>query len=167
MPSLLARLLPPFWKETLFLRGFSAFKIPLLFYVRPSVLALDENRAVLRIKLRRRTRNHVGAMYLAALVAGADVSSALMAMHQVRLAGEDVVPIFSDIQGKFFKRAEGDVHFTCTQGALVAQMVQDVLASDERVTRQITVVVTVPDKYGDEPVAEFVMGLSLKKKRRP
>jgi len=28
-------------------------------------------------------------------------------------------------------------------------------------------VVTVPDKYGDEPVAEFVMGLSLKKKRRP
>jgi len=161
--SLLQGLLPTHWKETLFLRGYSAWKIPMLFFVRPSVLALDAEKAVVGVKLRRRTKNHVGAMYLAALIAGADVASALMAMHQVRLAGEDVVPIFSEVHGNFFKRAEGNVHFTCTEGSLVAEMVREVLETGERVTRNIRVMVTVPDTSGDEPVAEIVMGLSLKK----
>lgn len=159
-------LLPAFWKETMMLWGFSAFKIPMLFSTRPNVMALDKEKAVVRIKLRRRTKNHVGTMYLAAMVAGADLASALMAMSQVRDAGEEVIPIFSEVSAQFFKRAEGDVLFTCTEGELVADMVREVLETRQRVTRNIPIVCTVPDKLGDEPVAEIVMGLSLKLKKR-
>ena len=34
----------------------------------------------------------------------------------------------------------------------------------ERVTIPVDVVATVPKRYGDEPVARFTLGLSLKKK---
>ena len=164
-PGLFARLLPPYFKETWLLRGFAAIKIPLLFYLRPNVVALDAERAVLRIKLRRRSRNHMGSMYLAALTAGADVASALMALQQVRAAGAEVVPIFSDMRAEFYKRADGDVLFTCTEGETVRDMVAEVLRGEGRVGRSIKVTVTVPDKYGEEPVATFVMGLSLKLKK--
>jgi hypothetical protein len=37
-------------------------------------------------------------------------------------------------------------------------------ASGERVTLPVAVTATVPDKYGDEPVARFTLGLSVKRK---
>jgi hypothetical protein len=35
----------------------------------------------------------------------------------------------------------------------------------QRVTLPVEVVATVPDRYGDEPVARFTMGLSVKERR--
>ena len=38
-----------------------------------------------------------------------------------------------------------------------------VLVNGERVSLPVEVVATVPRKYGDEPVARFTLGLSLKR----
>jgi len=35
----------------------------------------------------------------------------------------------------------------------------------QRVTLPVEVVATVPSRYGDEPVARFTMGLSLKQRK--
>lgn len=151
------------WKETLMVWAFAFVKIPMLWIVRPRIVALDAEQTRIRVKLKRRTRNHVGAMYLAAMVAGADIASALIAMHQLRLAGVAVTPIFKDVRAEFFKRAERNVDFVCTQGAEIASMVRELLDTGERVTRDIKVYAYVTGE--SEPVAEFVMGLSLKKKK--
>ncbi|HLV40710.1 MAG TPA: hypothetical protein VKY37_00395, partial [Brumimicrobium sp.] len=39
------------------------FKIPMIAFVRPKLMLLDENKSQVRIKLKRRTKNHLKSMY--------------------------------------------------------------------------------------------------------
>ncbi len=147
---------------TAFLRHFGFTQVPMLYYCRPSVLFLDDDRIVLKIPLMRRTRNHLGSMYFGALSVGADAAGGLMAMHAIRKSKRNVSLIFKDAAAQFLKRADGDVLFTCTQGKALAALVQAAIESAERVEMPVEVVATVPDKHGDEPVARFTLTISLK-----
>ena len=77
---LIERLLPETLKHTIYLRYFGLTKIPLLFYARPSVIVKTDHRVVIKIPLNRRTRNHQGSMYFAALAMGADCAVGLLAV---------------------------------------------------------------------------------------
>jgi acyl-coenzyme A thioesterase PaaI-like protein len=149
---------------TLFVRYYGFMKIPLLYFVRPSVLELNNEKVVIKIPLRRRTRNHLKSMYFGALAIGADAAGGLIAMKLIRESGQQVSLIFKYLNADFLKRAEGDVYFTCTRGREIAGLVKSALDSEERVEMPIEVIATIPDLLGDEPVAKFTLGLSLKKK---
>lgn len=151
-------------QATLFVRYFGIMKIPLLFYVRPSVLELNNEKVIIKIPLRRRTRNHLKSMYFGALAIGADVAGGLIAMNLIRESRQPVSLIFKYLNADFLKRVESDVYFTCIQGREIAGLVQSALNSEERVEMPVEVIATVPDLLGDEPVAKFILGLSLKKK---
>lgn len=102
--------------ETTRLRLWALTKIPLLFFLRPSVVEASALRTVIRIPLSRRSRNHLGSMYFGALCAGADLAGALTAMRRIDASGRRISLIFKDVKAQFFKRAEGDVFFTCEDG---------------------------------------------------
>lgn len=70
-------------RETLSLRWFGLTKIPVLFYFGVSVTEITKERMVVRIPLRRRTKNHLGSMYFGALCAGADCAAGAFAMHLI------------------------------------------------------------------------------------
>ena len=148
--------------ETTKLRLWTLSKIPLLFFLRPSVVEAGEGRTVIRIPLSRRSRNHLGSMYFGALCAGADLAGALTAMRRIDASGRRISLIFKDVKAQFFKRAEGDVLFSCEDGDAVAGLVRRAVESGEREELPVRIVATVPDKLGPEPVAEFVLTLSLK-----
>jgi acyl-coenzyme A thioesterase PaaI-like protein len=150
-------------RESLSLRLFGLTKIPLLFYVGVSVVEISPERMVVRIPLRRRTKNHLGSMYFGALCIGADVAPGAYAMYLIRRQPTPISMVFKDFQAEFLKRAEGDVHFTCDQGKEIAELVAQAAASEERVERQLDVIATVPS-LSEEPVARFRLTLSLKKR---
>jgi acyl-coenzyme A thioesterase PaaI-like protein len=150
-------------RETLSLRWFSLTKIPLLFYVGVSVAEISHDRMVVKIPLRRRTGNHLGSMYFGVLSAGADCAVGVFAMYLIRQQSENISLVFKDFEAQFIKRAEGDVHFFCSQGKEIAELVAQAAASGERVEKQFEVVATVPS-LSDEPVARFKLTLSLKKR---
>jgi len=66
-------------KETAILSLLSLAKIPSVLFLAPRVIELDDEGCAIRIPLTWRTRNHVGAMYMGALCAGADVAAGLNA----------------------------------------------------------------------------------------
>lgn len=150
--------------ETLALRWFGLTKIPLLFYVGISVTELSPERMVVRIPLRRRTKNHLGSMYFGVLCAGADCAAGAFAMHLIKQQPRHISLVFKDFSAEFLKRAEGDVNFSCDQGKEIAELVALAAASDERVERQLDVVATVPS-LSDEVVARFKLTLSLKRRK--
>jgi acyl-coenzyme A thioesterase PaaI-like protein len=150
--------------ETLKLRLWTLSRVPLLFFLRPSVVEANSERCVVRIPLTRRSRNHLGSMYFGALCAGADVAGGLLALRRIEESGRKVSLIFKDVQARFAKRAEGDALFTCEDGRAIEELVARALASGEREERTVRVIVTVPEKLGDEPVAEFLLTLSLKRR---
>lgn len=148
--------------ETALVRMF-ALRVPMLLFVGPRVLELDDEGCAVEIPLGFRTRNHVGSMYFGALCAGADVAGALNALREARHGYPGVVPLFKDLKVDFLKRADGDVLFRCREGRRIAEAVRQAHQSLERVTFPVEVVATVPKKYGDEPVARFTLGLSVKR----
>jgi acyl-coenzyme A thioesterase PaaI-like protein len=160
MPTALER-----FKQTLGMRLFGWLKIPLLASVRPSVVELSETRCVVRIPLRRRTRNHLGSMYFGALAIGADCAGGLLAMDQIKRSGGKVSLVFKSFQASFLKRPESDVYFICEAGQPIRDQVRRALATEDRVTEPMAIQAAVRLADGTfEPVAEFILELSLKRK---
>ncbi|HEY6136589.1 MAG TPA: DUF4442 domain-containing protein [Thermoanaerobaculia bacterium] len=152
-------------KETLAVRAWALRNVFLLYLVKPSILEVNENRCEIRIPLNWRTRRRdIGAMYLGTLCMGADVASGLIAFHLMRTRRLRVSFIFKDLRAEFLKRAEGDVHFACEEGANIVALVDRAMQSGERQETTVNVIARVPKKLGDEPVARFAMTLSVKRR---
>jgi acyl-coenzyme A thioesterase PaaI-like protein len=157
--------LPETMRDTVLLRTFGFLKIPMLFYISPTVVESSDEKCVVKIPLNRRTQNHLHSMYFGALAAGADCAGGLIAMRTIeQQAKGKVALIFKDFHADFLKRAEGDVHFTCTQGAEIRELVKKAIETGERQNLPVHLTATVPSKLGAEPVAQFTLTLSLKKK---
>ena len=153
------------FKETLGLRMFGWLKIPLLASVRPSVVELSDTRCVIKVPLRRWSKNHLGSMYFGALAIGADCAGGLLAMDQIKRSGGQVSLVFKSFQASFLKRPESDVYFICEDGTAIRDQVRRALESEERITGPMSIQAAVKLPDGSfEPVAEFTLELSLKRK---
>lgn len=157
----LARLIPENIRNTVYLRYFGLTRIPLLFYVRPTVIEKTPRRVVIKIPLNRRTRNHQHSMYFAALAMGADVAVGLLAVELIGRQKKNISFIFKDFKAEFYRRATADVYFSCDQGDAITALVQRAVTGQDRVEMPLEAVATVPDE-NDEPVASFRLTLSLK-----
>ena len=152
-------------KPTTMVRLWSLRNVFLLWLIRPSVLELSEHRCVVRVPLNWRTRRRdIHAMYLGTLCMGADVAAGLISFKLVMDRKLNVSFVFKDIRAEFLKRADGDVVFTNNDGPMIQAMVARAMESGERQESTVHVVATIPEKYGEEPVAKFELTLSLKKR---
>lgn len=152
-------------KPTTMVRLWSLRNVFLLWLISPKILELTENRCVVRVPLNWRTRRRdIRAMYLGTLCMGADVAAGLISFKLVMDRKLNVSFVFKDIRGEFLKRADGDVVFTNDDGPLIQELVRRATETGERQEATVHVNATVPEKYGDEPVAKFELTLSLKKR---
>ncbi|HEX9406172.1 MAG TPA: DUF4442 domain-containing protein [Thermoanaerobaculia bacterium] len=154
------------WRETLWVRGWALRNVYLLWFVRPSILELNDERCEIVIPLNWRTRRRdIHAMYLGVLVMGADVAGGLIAFNLITRTKRSVSFLFKDVKGEFFKRAEDDVHFVCEEGSAIRDLVGRAMATGERQETTVHVTATVPAKLGSEPVARFELTLSVKRRQ--
>ena len=145
------------------LRLFGLTKIPLIYFCHPRVISISEDSLEVKIKLGRRTRNHLNSMYFGVLSVGADVTGGFLAMKYIRASQSNISLIFKDFHADFLKRAEGDVHFKCTDGFAIRELVQKSEKSGKRENMPVHISATVPS-HSVEPVAKFILTLSIKKK---
>ncbi|MCF6238401.1 MAG: DUF4442 domain-containing protein [Candidatus Marinimicrobia bacterium] len=155
------------WKKTWAVWYFGFTKIPLILYVRPKVQILNSEQCIIHIPLKRRTRNHLNSLYFGSLAIGADLASGLLAMELIATSNRRISLVFKDLQADFLKRVDADACFTCQDGAKVSSLIQKVLETGERHHETLKVLVTAPEKYGAEVLAEFSLTLSLKVKEEP
>ena len=142
---------------------FGLMRIPLIFFCRPKVVSISDTRLEVKIKLKRRTKNHLNSMYFGVLSVGADVTGGFLAMKLIRESQSRISLIFKDFQAEFLKRAEGDVHFICEDGLAIRDLVQLTEQTEARQNLQVHIIATVPS-ISNETVAKFILTLSLKKK---
>ncbi|MDZ4662453.1 MAG: DUF4442 domain-containing protein [Pseudomonadota bacterium] len=150
--------------ETLQLKAFGLAKIPLLFLVGPKVLELNHDRCAIKIPLNRLTRNHLGSMYFGALAIGADCAAGMLGMKYIRDSEREISLIFKDFQADFLKRAHEDVIFSCDEGPAIRELVEAALTKGERVHAPIHITAWSSAQPNDEPIAKFVLTMSLKVK---
>lgn len=139
----------------------SRFKIPMIGYVRPKLLLLNDTDVEVKIRLRRRSKNHLNSMYFGALAIGADVAAGIHTFYFSEKLGLKVSFAFKGMHAEFIKRAESDIVFKCNQGDVIKQAI---LKSDtEKVRVNETVIVNAVD-VNKEIVAKFEMIVSVKVK---
>lgn len=145
------------WK--LFLLG--AVKIPLINFCRPRLIEMNDTTVKVKIKLRRRTKNHLKSMYFGALAVGADVAAGIHAFYFAEKSGKKVSFAFKGVKAEFLKRAESDITFVSTEGELVQKAFDSSADSGERVNQPINVIAYNTQQ---EEVATFEMIVSVKVK---
>lgn len=153
-------------KNTAFVRIFAFLKIPLLWWVQPTMIEMSTDRTILKIPLTRRTKNHLNSMYFGALGIGAEVAIAAIAVKTIADSKKPVDFLFKDFTGKFLKRADGDVHFICDQGQGVKALIEKAIASGEREEGTFQSYAIVPKKDPNEKVGEFTLTLSCKLRQK-
>ncbi|WP_205679230.1 DUF4442 domain-containing protein [Brumimicrobium aurantiacum] len=137
------------------------FKIPMIAYVRPKLMLLDNDNSQVRIKLNRRTKNHLKSMYFGSLAVGADIAAGLHAFYFAEQSGVKVSFAFKAVKADFLKRATSDVYFNSSEGQLVKQAFDEAMSTKERVNKWIKVEAKNTD---GEIVAVFDMEISVKVK---
>jgi NAD(P)H-flavin reductase len=161
MDSLLTR-----FKQTAFVRLYTFWKIPLIWWIRPTILEMGQARTIIKIALGRRTKNHLNSMYFGALAIGAELVIAAKAVQAISENKKRVDFVFKDFKGQFLKRAEGHVHFICDQGAEVEALIKKTIQSGEREEMLFTSYAVVPSKDPNEKIASFELTLSVKYKKK-
>lgn len=151
-----------FTRFKFFLWYFGHFKVPMIGYVKPRIITLDESQIVVRIPLKRRTRNHLNSMYFGTLAVGADIAGGLHGFYHAQLAQCNVSLAFKSFQAQFKKRPESDVYFVCAMGNDVKAMIEQSKASGERVNQPIEIKAYTHYLTQPEEVADFTLELSLK-----
>lgn len=149
-------------KMNLFVRLFTFLKLPLLNWIKPSILELNDEMAILKVPLCRRTKNHLGTMYFGALSMGGEGVVATTAVDEIRKSGARIDFVFKEFHAQFLKRAEGDVHFICEEPRQVRELIKKSISSKERETQEFRSYAIVPSKSPTEIVAEFRVSLSVK-----
>lgn len=144
-------------KRQLFLLGL--FKIPMVGFVRPKLIALNDQEAIVEIKLRRRTKNHLNSMYFGALAVGADLAAGLHTFYFADAVKGKLSFAFKAMHAEFYKRAESAVYFESRDAALIQAAISESVEFGERVNRVVDVLAYDAQR---ELVASFKMTVSIK-----
>jgi acyl-coenzyme A thioesterase PaaI-like protein len=146
-------------KWMLFLLGFA--KIPIIGFVKPKLITLNDEEASVKIRLRRRSKNHLKSMYFGALAVGADVAAGLHAFYFAEKMGKKVSFAFKGMNAEFLMRAESDITFISEDGAKVSDAMNRSLELGERINEPISV---LAKNSKNEIVATFEMIVSVRVK---
>lgn len=136
--------------------------IPLIGFCSPKIRHISNDSMTVSIPHGWRTKNHLGSIYFGALAIGADLAGAFLVFSKAKTRGVNANFAFKDVQGEFLKRPEAEVWFTSNDGALIDQMIDESLASGQRINKTVTVTVTCPSLHNDEVMARFNLTLSIK-----
>ena len=134
-------------------------------FVRPKLVSIDDEKAVFKIKLRRRTKNHLGSMYFGVLAIGADLAGGFHAFYLNNKMEKKISLVFKNFEADFLKRPDSDVYFVSGEGNKVQEMIDKTISTEERVTESISISAYTNYLEDPEKIAEFKLGLSLKYKQ--
>lgn len=150
-------------KLTAVINAYSVLQIPLLGFITPKVVSLTEDHSEVRVRLDRRTRNHLGAMYFGALNMGAELSVALMAVRTISQSGKHIDFLFKDYSAQFLKRADGHVNFICPEADRVKKLIERAAETNERLEGKFSGYAVVKGK-SEEPVMKYTITLSVRQR---
>lgn len=151
-----------FTRFKFFLWYFGKRYVPLIGYLKPKLILLTENEIVVKIKLNRRSKNHLNSMYFGALSVGADLASGFHGLYHAKLTQTKVSLAFKSFQAEFIKRPETDVYFVCNSGHLIKDMLQTSKQTGQRINKLIEIIAYINYPQKPEKVANFILELSLK-----
>ena len=143
-------------------RMFLFSKLPSAFFSGVAVKEMDEEKATVIIPYNRFTKNPFGSTYFACLAMAAEMSTGVLAMMCTYKSRLPISMLVTGLEASYFKKAIGVTTFTCLQGLLINQTIDDAIKSGNGTSIKVTS--TGKNNAGDV-VAIFTITWSFKVKQ--
>jgi hypothetical protein len=148
-------------KQSWRFRLFMLSKLPAAYFSGVRVRSISADQATVTVPYKWFSQNPFRSTYFACLSMAAEMSTGLLAMMHVHGRKPAVSMLVVGIEATFQKKATGLTAFTCTDGGLIASVVEDALNSGEG--RQVRTESTGYNESG-EVVAVFHITWSFRAK---
>lgn len=142
-------------------RIFLLTKLPSAFFCGVRVRAANEERCIVTVPFKWLSQNPFKSTYFACLSMAAEMSTGVLAMAHIYKRNPAISMLVLKVEGAFQKKAVGRTTFTCVEGPLIRQTIEDAIRSKE--SRTVTAKSTGKNEQG-EVVAEFNITWSFKVK---
>lgn len=136
-------------------------KLPSAFLCGVRVRFADESKCVVSVPFKWLSQNPFKSTYFACLAMAAEMSTGVLGLAHIYQRKPAVSMLVVNISGNFLKKAVGKTTFTCNDGLLINQTIEDAIASGKGKT--ITAK-SVGTNAAGEIVAEFLITWSFKAK---
>ena len=136
-------------------------KLPSAFFCGVRVVDADEKKCVVKVPFKWFSQNPFKSTYFACLSMAAEMSTGVLALAHIYKRQPSVSMLVLKVEGNFIKKATGLTIFTCDDGLLIKQTIEDAISTNEGK-------IVTAKSYGinkeNEIVAEFAITWSFKVK---
>ena len=149
-------------KHPLKFRLFLFTKLPAAYFSGVRVREIDENKCRVTIPFKWLTQNPFRSTYFASLSMAAEMSTGALALAHIYKRNPPVSMLVVRLEAEYFKKAADITSFTCQDGALIKQAVEDSINTGEGKSVRAK---SVGCNKAGEVVAEFYITWSFKAKK--
>ncbi|MBX2933559.1 MAG: DUF4442 domain-containing protein [Ferruginibacter sp.] len=135
--------------------------LPSAFFSGVRVVYADENQCRVKVPFKWFSKNPFKSTYFACLSMAAEMSTGVLALAHIYKRSPAISMLVSNIEGRFLKKATGITIFTCTDGQLIKQTIEEAVKSGEGKTITAN---TYGKNEAGEMIAEFTVTWSFKVK---
>lgn len=140
---------------------FMMLKLPLAYLAGVRILAIENNKSVVKIKHKWINQNPFKSMFWAAQGMAAELSTGILVMNAIENSGEKVSMLVTQQRAEFYKKATGKILFTCEANISLENIINQ--SKKDKEGRIITLIAKGKNEDG-VVVAEFTFEWSLKVK---
>lgn len=134
-------------------------KLPSAYFAGLRLKKLAAEEVVVSVRYKWFTKNPFGSLYFAVLSMAAEASTGILCMSALYKRKPTISMLIVKIEGSFFKKAVGEITFTCNNGLAIQQAVEDSIMSGES---QSIVCKSIGQNEAGEDVVEFIFKWSFK-----
>lgn len=143
-------------------RLFLLTKLPSAYFAGVRVREASESRCVVTVPYKWFSRNPFRSTYFACLSMAAEMSTGALAMAHLYKRKPAVSMLVTKVESSYHKKATGRTWFTCEDGALLANAIQQSIDSGEPQELRAR---SIGKNEAGELVAEFFVTWSFKARR--
>lgn len=113
------------------LNQFLLFQVPSAYMCGVRVKAIDDKQCVVAVKHRWINQNPFNSMYFAVQAMAAELTTGALVMSQIKKSGKKISMLVANNKGNFTKKATGRINFTCVDGHLIEEAIQNAVTTGE------------------------------------
>jgi len=136
-------------------------KLPAAYFSGLKVLDMQEHSCTVSVPFKWFTKNPFRSTYFACLSMAAEMSTGVLAMAHIYKRSPKISMLVISVEGRFYKKTTGVTKFTCEDGLVIREAIQEAIRSGESQT-----VKALSSGYNEsgELVSEFWITWSFKAK---
>jgi hypothetical protein len=137
-------------------------KLPSAFFCGVRVVSISDTEAVVKVKHRWINQNPFKSLYWAVQGMASEFASGILVIQEIKNSNRKISMLVTHQEGRFTKKATGNITFKCSEGNLVKDTIQKSIE-----TREGQIIHLKADGYdaSGELVSQFIYEWSIKVKQ--